>query len=162
MPDQHVSDFTAVTDGMKTGDVLHMQRLVGADWVDYKVGTYGLYGDNWQTAIYVRDALSPTIQIVPAPGAGQTHLIGQCYAVWHPGTTNDGVDMEVRVTGVGVDYYNGVITTGAVSNANVITPSLTESNYLAAGALQLLQSTTSTSDGTYTVFIQYMTVPFPS
>lgn len=162
MPDQHVSDFTAVTDGLKTGDVLHMQRLVGADWVDYKVGTYGLYGDNWQTAVYVREVTDPTITIEPTPGVGQTFIIGQCYVVWHPGATNDGVDLEVRVTGTGATVYNGVVTTGDVANANVISPQVTEDNYLAAASLQLLHSTTSTSDGTYTVFVQYMAIPFPS
>jgi hypothetical protein len=163
MPDQHVSDFTAVTDGMKTGDVLHMQRLVGADWVDYKVGTYGVYGGDWQTAIYERQLTDPTITIVNMPGAGQIHLIGRCYAVWHPGTTNDSLDLEVRVQGIGTTTgFNGIVTTGPVANANVVYTQLSEDLYLAPAALQLLHSTTSTSDGTYTFFIQYKTVPFPS
>lgn len=163
MPEQHVSDFPAITDGMKTGDVLHMQRLVGADWVDYKLGTYGTYGDNWQTAIYTREVTDPTVTVVATPGAGQIHIVGRCYAVWHPGTTNDNLDLEVRIQGLGTTTgYNGVIKTGAVANANTVYTQLTEDVYLAAAPLQLLHSTTSTSDGTYTVFIQYMTVPFPS
>jgi hypothetical protein len=162
MPDQHVSDFTAVTDGMKTGDVLHMQRLVGADWVDYKVGTYGLYGDNWQTAVYERQLISPTITIANAPPSGQTFLIGMCFVVWHPGITNDAVDLTITVSGIGFTQYDGTLTTSAVANANVVSPQVTEGNYLAALPLQLSHGTTSTSDGTYTLFIQYMTVPFPS
>lgn len=163
MPEQGVYDFTAVTDGLKTSDNLHMQRLEGGVWVDYRINNYGLYGDNWQTIMITgRGVGSALVTPVAIPSTDQIIVVMDAYAIWHPGTTNDDADVTVILTCGGINPFYGLIKASATANANHIRAAGNFDYFTAEHGLQLSQSSTSTSDGSYDVFLRYIVLPFPS
>ena len=163
MPEQGVNAFTAITDGVRTGDSIHLQRLESGVWVDYRTNSYGIYGGAWQTMIIAgRGRFSPLVTLLNAPPTGQIILVADAYAVWHPGTTNDNVDITITLTCGGYTPFGGALKATSTANANHIGPSGNFDFFVAPQVMQLSQGTASTSDGTYDVFLKYLIVPFPS
>lgn len=165
MPEQHIEDFTAAT-SVENGDVWHIQRLGGV-WTDYKVRNQYMFGQDFATkrATYlIQDILSAAQQFTIAAGAGNIWLPNKTYAIYTPGTVNDGLTVQLRGN---LGYEAGPFSASAsfVFNSDVQGSSLRGT----VGSMSMLNNTTwtfsfgadatgTTSNGTITVFAAFVAV----
>lgn len=164
MPELNLSAFTEATDGFKTNDFLHIQRRVLGQWRDYRTSNYGLWGDNWQTAVVELSVINTLTTVVSATvGTGSLYVIGDAYAVWQPGSSNDNADLEVRLTSFNIGgsptHYGGLVAS-ATANATPIVPQTANFFYFGPGGIQAGFYGTSTTNGSVKVFFKYLATSF--
>lgn len=97
MPEQYIDDFTA-TQGLDYGDTFHMQRLVAGLWKDYGITSETLFGMDVRTKTAtwnIQTLLAGNQTFEAAPSAGQIIYVQRSYAIYTPGSVNDGTSVQL-------------------------------------------------------------------